>query len=135
MVEHDEQLSAEQKKGVISWMARNSVASNLLMFSLILGGLIFSGANVENASYSVTSCAETSAIAALASAGEREIEEVVIVGPGLQGAAPCGRCRQAIREFANDDTEIHIAVAGGEIVASYTMEELLPNSFGPSNLK
>ena len=43
MAEHDEKLSAEQKKGVISWMARNSVASNLLMFSLILGGLIFSG--------------------------------------------------------------------------------------------
>ena len=99
-------------------------------------GRIFSGANVENASYSITSCAETSAIATLASAGYRDIVEVLVIGPGPNGAAPCGRCRQAIREFASLDTVVHIASSDGEphIVRSVTLDELLPFSFGPENL-
>lgn len=101
---------------------------------LASSGRIYSGANVENASYSITSCAETSAIGAFASAGERFIEAVVVVGPGPEGATPCGRCRQAIREFAlNGNIPIYVA-RPGEILVEHTLEELLPHSFGPENL-
>ena len=97
-------------------------------------GRVHAGCNVENASYPQGWCAEPSAIAALILAGGRRITEVVVVGTGLTLCTPCGGYRQKIREFAAPETKIHCCSETGELLRSFTLEELLPFSFGPENL-
>ena len=96
-------------------------------------GQVFTGCNVENAAYPVGTCAEAGAISAMLAAGESRIAEIVVMGEGENLVTPCGGCRQRIREFAASDTPIHIAGPEG-IRKSFTLEELLPFSFGPDNL-
>ncbi len=96
-------------------------------------GAIFVGCNVENAAYPQGVCAEASAISAMVSAGERVIDAIVTVCDGDALSTPCGGCRQKIREFANASTAIHAAGPEG-VRTTYTMAELLPDSFGPENL-
>jgi cytidine deaminase len=96
-------------------------------------GKVFAGCNVENASYPQGTCAETGAIAAMAAAGERAIEVILTIADGDMLATPCGGCRQRIREFATSATVIHVAGPEG-VRRTYTMDELLPDSFGPENL-
>ena len=96
-------------------------------------GKVFTGCNVENAAYPVGTCAEAGAISAMLAAGESRIAEIVVMGEGENLVTPCGGCRQRIREFAAGDTPIHIAGPEG-IRRSFTLEELLPFSFGPDNL-
>ena len=113
---------------------------------LLSDGSIVTGANVENASYGLSLCAETVA-AATASASGRLADIVAvgviggIIGPdGLQGAdpvTPCGRCRQVLNEAAqigSRDLLIYCAGGSGEAVARFTLSELLPHAFGPANL-
>ncbi len=97
------------------------------------GGRIFAGCNVENAAYPVGSCAEAGAVSAMIAAGESRIVAIVVMGEGEHLVTPCGGCRQRIREFAAPDTPIHIAGPEG-IRKSFTLDELLPFSFGPDNL-
>src|SRR4051812_43085998 len=97
-------------------------------------GRIFIGCNVENASYPLGTCAEAGAIAAMAAAGERAIEVILTIADGDMLATPCGGCRQKIREFATPSTVIHVAGPEG-VRTTYTMDELLPDSFGPENLE
>ncbi len=97
------------------------------------GGRVFAGCNVENAAYPVGACAESGAISAMLAAGESRIAEIVVMGEGENLVTPCGGCRQRIREFAAPETPIHIAGPEG-IRKSFTLEELLPFSFGPDNL-
>jgi cytidine deaminase len=96
-------------------------------------GAIFGGGNVENASYPEGWCAETSAIAAMAAAGARRIAEICVIGDGAALCTPCGGCRQRIREFANDDTLVHVAGPEG-VRATFRLSALLPESFGPGHL-
>ena len=96
-------------------------------------GAIFSGCNVENAAYPQGSCAEASAISGMALAGDRRIAEILVIGDGEALCTPCGGCRQRIREFAAPTTPIHIAGPEG-VRASFTLAELLPESFGPEHL-
>ncbi len=96
-------------------------------------GEIYSGCNVENAAYPQGACAEAGAISAMARAGRRRIAEVVVIGGGAGLCTPCGGCRQRLREFAAPDTPIHIAGPDG-VKASFTLAQLLPESFGPENL-
>jgi cytidine deaminase len=96
-------------------------------------GRIFVGCNVENAAYPQSSCAEASAISALISAGERRFVEAVVVADGDDESTCCGGCRQRIREFADQDVQIHFGGANG-LWGSMTVAELLPRSFGPENL-
>ena len=96
-------------------------------------GAIFAGCNVENASYPEGWCAETSAIAAMAAAGERRIAEICVVGDGEALCTPCGGCRQRIREFADAATLVHVAGPEG-LRKTFRLEELLPASFGPGHL-
>src|SRR6201995_5260597 len=96
-------------------------------------GAIFSGCNVENAAYPQGSCAEAGAIAAMALAGERPVAEILVIGDGDALCTPCGGCRQRIREFADPATVIHIAGPEG-VRATFTLSELLPESFGPDHL-
>ena len=93
---------------------------------------IFTGCNVENASYGLTICAERTAIFKAVSEGYREFKAIAIVLDDEQLGYPCGACRQVIREFSQDITII-MANTKGEYKIS-TIEELLPYSFGPEFL-
>ncbi|MCR5144393.1 MAG: cytidine deaminase [Lachnospiraceae bacterium] len=105
-------------------------------------GEIFTGCNVENAAYSPTNCAERTAFFKAVSEGVREFEAIAIVG-GLMNrtatniCAPCGVCRQVMREFCSDDFKIYLGYrneAGDIDYELMTLGELLPESFGPENL-
>ncbi len=96
-------------------------------------GRMYVGCNVENAAYPQGLCAEASAIAAMVSAGERELAVVLTVCEGDILSTCCGGCRQKIREFATPATVIHAAGPEG-VRKSYSIDELLPDSFGPENL-
>ena len=96
-------------------------------------GQTFSGCNVENAAYPEGVCAEAGAISAMILAGEKQITEIVIAGPGEHLCTPCGGCRQKIREFVADNTRVHVVSRSGK-VSSFLFAELLPESFGPDSL-
>jgi cytidine deaminase len=96
-------------------------------------GRIHAGCNVENAAYPVGNCAEASAIAAMIMAGGSRIREALVIGDGAELCTPCGACRQRLREFAGGDVPVHVAGPEG-LRRSFTLEELLPASFGPDNL-
>jgi cytidine deaminase len=96
-------------------------------------GAVHSGCNVENAAYPQGACAETGAISAMALAGDRRIADILVIGDGEALCMPCGGCRQRIREFAVPTTPIYIAGPEG-VRASFTLAELLPESFGPDHL-
>ena len=91
------------------------------------------GCNVENAAYPQSQCAEASAIGNLVSQGYTNIVEVVVIGSRNKLCSPCGGCRQRLREFAKLDVLIHMCNIEGHIKTS-TLDELLPDSFGPENL-
>ena len=91
------------------------------------------GCNVENAAYPQSQCAEATAIGNLVSQGFSKIKEVVVIGSGNLLCSPCGSCRQRLREFASLDVPIHMCNSEGHLKTS-TLEELLPDSFGPENL-
>ena len=103
-------------------------------------GRVFAAANIENASYGLSLCAETNAIMAAAVAGARDVVGVAVVGyraadpeaPVL--ATPCGRCRQVINEFAAPATPVYVSDRSGEEVLSTTLGALLPHAFGPDRL-
>lgn len=97
-------------------------------------GLVFAGANVENAAYPVGTCAEAGAIAAMVAAGERTIVEALVLGGGDGLATPCGACRQRLREFADADTPVHVADPDG-IRATFTIGELLPAAFRTGTMR
>lgn len=96
-------------------------------------GAVYRACNVENAAYPVGTCAEAGAISAMVGAGERVIAAVLVFGEGQHLVTPCGGCRQRIREFAGPGTPVHIAGPDG-LRASFTLNDLLPESFGPDNL-
>lgn len=114
---------------------------------LLADGSVVTGANVENASYGLSLCAETVAIATVSAQGRlREVIAIGVIG-GMMDAAgvatgrdpvrPCGRCRQIINEAAQlggRDVAVHCAGAEGEAIASYTLSQLLPDAFGPADL-
>ena len=91
------------------------------------------GCNVENAAYPQSQCAEASAIGNMVSQGYSIIKEVLVIGSGDLLCSPCGACRQRIREFAFLKTPIHMCNTKGHLKTS-TLQELLPDSFGPENL-
>jgi len=94
-------------------------------------GAIFHGANVENASYGVTLCAERAALAAAVSAGARRFVRVVVVADGPRPTAPCGMCRQALAEFGRD---LEIVAVGSEERRIWSLEALLPDAFGVEDM-
>ena len=97
-------------------------------------GRVFAGCNIENAAYPQGWCAEPSAISHLIMAGGKHITEVAVLGNGDALCTPCGGCRQKIREFAAPDVKIHCCTEKGELIRTFTLNELLPASFGPENL-
>ena len=101
-------------------------------------GGIYRGCNIENASYTPTNCAERTAIFKAVSEGVRDFQAICIVG-GKNGvlteyAAPCGVCRQVMMEFCDPETFQIILAVDKEKYDIFTLNELLPLGFGPSNL-
>ena len=93
-------------------------------------GQVFTGCNVENASYGLTICAERVAVAKAISEGENDIEVIAVVSRG--GVTPCGACRQALAEF-NSDLRIILADLEGNS-REFRLSELLPEAFLPNDL-
>ena len=105
---------------------------------LTKSGKIYTGCNIENASYTPTNCAERTAFFKAVSEGVREFRAICIVG-GKDGklteyTAPCGVCRQVMMEFCNPKTFQIILAVDKERYEIYTLEELMPLGFGPLNL-
>ena len=98
-------------------------------------GALHAGCNVENAAYPEGMCAEAGAIAAMVLAGGRLIAEIVVAGAGPAPCAPCGGCRQKLREFGRPDLLVRMVDAEGREVLRRTLGDLLPDSFGPENLR
>lgn len=96
-------------------------------------GRVFVGANVENASYGLTQCAERSAIGAAVSAGATRFVAIAIASPGARPATPCGTCRQVLAEFPPAFVVRCIAERGEPITSD--VAALLPAAFGPAELE
>ncbi|MEW6727165.1 MAG: cytidine deaminase [Bacillota bacterium] len=91
------------------------------------GGRVFTGCNVENASYGLTMCAERVAVGKAVSEGEREFVAIAVAGNGREKCLPCGACRQVLAEFAPDMAVIAVNEYGDYSVTR--LNELLPQSF------
>lgn len=105
---------------------------------LTKSGKIYTGCNIENASYTPTNCAERTAFFKAVSEGVRDFQAICIVG-GKNGklteyTAPCGVCRQVMMEFCDPKTFQIILAVDKEQYTIYTLEELMPLGFGPLNL-
>ena len=114
---------------------------------LLDDGTVITGANFENASYGLSLCAETVAIATASAAGRlRDIVAIGVIGGAMDAAgratgtspvSPCGRCRQVINEAAQmggRDLPVHCGAAEGDAIRTYVVSELLPDAFGPADL-
>ncbi len=100
---------------------------------------IYTGCNIENASYTPSVCAERTAVCKAVSEGWRKLKAIAVVGSPKgdvisQYAFPCGVCRQILREFADVDRFIVIVARSETDYKVYRLNELLPESFGPENL-
>lgn len=94
-------------------------------------GRVYTGCNIENASYGLTCCAERNAIFAAVGAGERRFKMLTVAADSPEPVAPCGACRQVIAEFG-----IPLVVMGNlkEATKTMTAEELLPYGFGQESM-
>jgi cytidine deaminase len=97
-------------------------------------GAVYSGANIENASYGLTVCAERSAISAAVSDGHREIVAVAVSAPKVPRTTPCGACRQVLNEFRPTTGDMAVILDDGGSGETIWLESLLPRSFGPRYL-
>ena len=109
--------------------------SKFLVGAAVLAGSgkIYSGSNVENASYGLCNCAERTAIFSAVAAGERKLKCVVVYTPTKSATAPCGACRQVIFEFSPAARVISICDGRDQIDGS--IHSLLPSAFGPADLE
>ena len=115
----------EMKKAAYAPYSHFQVGAAVLAES----GKVYGGANVENASYGATACAERSAIFAAVNAGERKLVTIAVT------ETPCGVCRQVMREFCDDPRALKVIVAKTtDDYKVFTLGELLPESFGPEHL-
>ena len=107
--------------------------SRFLVGSAVLaGGRVFTGVNVENASYPMTMCAERNAVAAAVAAGERAIDCVAVVTDERRPTPPCGGCRQVLWEFGPSSLVVAESTTGPR--SMWALEDLLPEAFGPDDL-
>ncbi len=100
-------------------------------------GNIYKGCNVENASYSLTNCAERTALFSAIANGEKEFDSILIIG-GKYGdlndyAMPCGACRQVLLEFCDNDFKVYVAKNENDI-KEFLLKELLPFTFDKDKL-
>ena len=113
--------------------------SDFLVGSAVLlsDGTVYTGCNIENSAFGPSICAERTAIFKAVSEGHRDFAAIAIAGGKrdgeLQYCAPCGVCRQVMREFCKSSFRIYLAKSADDY-QEFTLGELLPESFGPENL-
>lgn len=131
MTETDKKLIAEAKRvREFAYCPYSNYAVGAAV--LCESGAIYGGCNVENASYSMTNCAERTAIYKAISAGEQDILALAVVAQGIEPVPPCGACRQVIAEFRIP----HILMANlADDVREMTLEEIIPGAFSKENLE
>lgn len=100
---------------------------------LTANGKLYTGVNIENASYGATCCAERTAVFKAVSEGEKKIKAVAIASDSDELIYPCGICRQVISEFGGKDTKIICSKGNGD-TKEYTLDELLPEAFTSESL-
>ncbi|HEX6947036.1 MAG TPA: cytidine deaminase [Acidimicrobiia bacterium] len=127
-------MTPEELVDIARAAAENAYApySNFRVGAVVVAedGQTFLGANVENASYPVASCAEATAINTAAAAGVRKIDTIAVAcldADDVDSAYPCGRCRQIMSEF--DVDTIYVAAGSGSEIRTHTLDELLPHRF------
>ncbi|MGN0711428.1 MAG: cytidine deaminase [Anaerovoracaceae bacterium] len=116
--------------------------SGFMVGAALLGrnGKVYQGCNIENSAFTPTNCAERTAFFKAVSEGVKEFEMIVIVGGAkdakeLEFCAPCGVCRQVMMEFCDYDSFKIVLAKNPDEYKIYTLKEMLPEGFGPSNLK
>ena len=102
--------------------------------AVLAGGALHVGANVENASYGLTVCAERAAVAAAVAAGARRIDAVAVATGTAEPTPPCGACLQTLAELGRPDLPVVLAGARGARLDT-TLGALLPRGFGKRFLK
>lgn len=117
-------LAMEAKQKAYAPYSKFRVGAAMLMES----GKVFTGANIENASYAATSCAERTAVVKAVSEGEKKIKAIAIASDSEDYIYPCGICRQVLLEFGDRDTVVICSKKSGEYRV-HTLEEILPNGF------
>ena len=95
--------------------------------AVLAGGRIFTGVNVENASFPLSMCAERNAVAAAIAAGAERVECLAIVTDADEPTAPCGACRQVLWEFGHESLVVSMTLGGSRI--AWALEDLLPDAF------
>jgi cytidine deaminase len=107
--------------------------SKFTVGAALLGGdgRVWTGANVENASYGLSMCAERTALFSAVASGARTFEALAVAGPDGTTTIPCGACRQVLWEFA---PQVRIIYAQAGTVKTLSLEQLLPEPFGPAQL-
>lgn len=128
-------MAAEARKASYCPYSHFAVGAALLCAD----GSVFTGANIENAAYSPTVCAERVAFFKAVSEGRRQFAAIAVSGGTKDGApdalvTPCGVCRQVIMEFCSPASFDIIVSDTGENPRSFKLKELLPFGFGPDNL-
>jgi cytidine deaminase len=100
-----------------------------------MSGEVFQGANVENASYGLTICAERVAVFAAAIAGQHELQAIAVCSDASPPSSPCGACRQVLLEFARDPAAVTVtAINPAGERRSWTLAELIPDGFSGREL-
>ena len=132
----DEMLSTLAKEArAMSYCPYSSMAVGAALLGK--SGKVYLGANIENASFTPTVCAERVAFFKAISEGEREFLKIAVCGGPMDrevevSFAPCGVCRQVMREFCTGDFEVLLV---GKEITKYTLDELFPASFGKENME
>ena len=133
----DEQLTRLKKKAKEAASRSYSPYSEFRVGAAVVGesGRVYSGCNVENASFGLTQCAERSALTAAISAGEAagSLRCLVLYIPGQQAHPPCGACRQVMRELMAEDSVVYSYCDSGDM-RSWSANDYLPDPFMPENL-
>lgn len=120
-------LACEAMKNAYVPYSRFKVGAALLCSN----GKVYTGCNVENASYGATNCAERTAVFKAVSEGDREFEKIAVACSG-EAAWPCGICRQVLMEFAPD---LKVIVQQGNDLLSIPLCQLLPHAFTGNDIK
>ena len=100
---------------------------------LTADGKVYHGCNIENAAYSMTNCAERTAIFKAVSEGDTKFAAIAVVADTKRPVPPCGACRQVIAELCPKDMKVVLTNLNGDI-QELTVEELLPGAFSPEDL-
>lgn len=119
-----------RKAATAAWENAYAPYSNFKVGAAMRGasGTIYIGANVENVSYPVGTCAEEAALAAMVVAGETEVIEAYVIADAPEPVPPCGACRQRLKEFGADDVTVWMGTTDGKEEAT-TIGDLLPGAF------